>query len=61
MDVTDLSHEDCVDLLNQIEINLDALINFTTAQGEGISRQDIATMLALIRNVIRHSAKSSEP
>lgn len=53
MDVDELSKEDCLDLLEQTKINLDALISFVIApDSEGLCRQDVATMLILIRDAV---------
>jgi len=41
-----------MDTMQQTRINIEALISFVIAQGEDISRQDIATMLLLIRDSI---------
>jgi len=57
MDVSELSAEDYFDLLCQTQVNLDALINMIVGPGEDISRQDIATMLILIRNSIGSKAQ----
>ena len=43
---------DCRDALDQARTNLDAVINFVIAQGEDISRQDVATVLIMLRDVI---------
>ena len=53
MDVEQLSKEDCLDLLEQTKTNLDALINVVIApKSDVLSRQDVATMLILIRDAI---------
>ena len=44
--------EDCRDALEQTRINLDAVINFVIAKGEDLSRQDVATVLTLLRNSV---------
>lgn len=43
---------DCRDALDRARANLEAVINFVIAQGEDISRQDVATVLIMLRDVI---------
>ena len=44
-----------MDALEQTRINLDAVLSFVIAQGDDISRQDIATVLILLRDSIPSS------
>ena len=54
MKLEEPSRDECLDLIDQATVNLDALINIIIANGDDISRQDIATLLIVIRNEIRH-------
>lgn len=47
-----MSSDDCKDALYQTSINLEALINFVIAQGDDLSRQDVAAMLILVLDAI---------
>ena len=52
MKLEEPTRDDCLDLIDQATVNLDALINIVVASGEDVSRQDIATMLIVIRDSI---------
>ena len=43
MKLEEPSREDCLDLIDQTKMNLDALIKIILANGDDISRQDMAT------------------
>lgn len=54
MKLEEPSREDCLDLIDQTKMNLDALIKIILANGDDISRQDMATMLIIIRDAMKH-------